>query len=578
MATLSDLEYELRRIDGRGYRAYKDVAGAYHTSSLSLFIDHVQGDPFAAPSLIRVRIPMSEADIPEALFENRVRRIGLEDFLARQVRSAIRRLGEGHRGSGKSGIVSVDAGGQEVLERTAVVVTAERVEVRLQAGLPAAGRRVLGRQAAAMLCEEVPEIARRGLCWRNLSHNDVERHVVCFENQETIRRQLEARRLVAFVADGSILPRESGASDRPMRDAVPFRSPDSLRTTFELPNPWKGDQKTISGMGIRQGVNLIVGGGYHGKSTLLQAIQNGVYGHIPGDGREYVVTDEGAVKIRAEDGRRVACVDISAFINHLPHGLDTTRFSTEDASGSTSQAANIAEAVEAGATSLLVDEDTSATNFMMRDARMQALIDKSSEPITPFIERIRELHRDHGVSTVLVLGGCGDYIDVADNIIMMKEYLPIDVTESAREVAARFPSVRKVEVSGKGAFVNQRVPVPDSLDPSKGRRDVKIDARGVDQVIFGTEDIDLHSVEQIVDKSQTRAIGLALYLAREEFMRKGMTVAEILEALDRRFESAGLDGLAPFVRQGRHPGNLARPRRFEVAAALNRLRSLGIRG
>ncbi len=576
MADLHTLANHLRRIDGRGYKAYKDIAGGYHTAGLSLFVDHVQGDPFAAPSRVRVRIPMSAAGIPPHHHATKIRRTALEDFLLRQVHHAILRIAEGHRGSGKSGLVTVDVGGPEVLERTGVLVQRDWVEVRLQAGLPAAGRRVLGRQAEDMLCREIPEIATRGLCWHHLNATEARSFVDCCENQAFIRERLGSRNLVAFIADGAILPRESGASSRPMLNAVPFRSPESLRVSFDLPNPWQGASRIITGMGIPRGVTLIVGGGYHGKSTVLQALQHGVYTHVPGDGREYVVTDPAAVKIRAEDGRSVAGVDIHAFISGLPNGMDTARFTTGDASGSTSQAANIAEAVEAGATTLLVDEDTSATNFMMRDARMQALIEKSSEPITPFIDCVRDLYLRHDVSTVLVLGGCGDYIDVADLVIMMKTYVPFDVTREAREVARRIPSLRTPETPPSTEWIHPRVPLRTTLDPSRGRREVKIDARGRHHILFGTEDIDLQSVEQIVDPSQTRAIGFALNLARSRYMQDDPSVPELLDRLDTHFETRGLDELAPHLRPESHPGNFARPRRFEIAAALNRVRGIKV--
>jgi predicted ABC-class ATPase len=419
----------LSRIDGHGYKAYKEIEGSYAFSNFSLYLDHVQGDPFASPSKVRVRVPQAEAKLPEELFADSTRRLALEDVLARKVHSAIPKSTKGHRGTGKSGLIHIDAGGQEVLQRTALVVTSDWVEARLFVGLPATGRRVLGRQAEAMLCEELPKIAESGLVWSNLPQEEIAAFVACVENQEHIRKQLDALGLIAFVADGAILPRESGAADRPLNreQAIPFKSPDSLRVTVELPNSIDGADggtNMLSGMGVPKGVTLIIGGGYHGKSTLLRALERGVYPHIPGDGREYVVTNPHAVKIRAEDGRRVEKVDINAFISDLPYGKPTTAFSSEDASGSTSQAANIIEALEVGARALLLDEDTSATNFMVRDARMQALVHKENEPITPFLDRVRELYERFNVSTVLVMGGCGDYFDVADTVIMMRNYLP----------------------------------------------------------------------------------------------------------------------------------------------------------
>jgi predicted ABC-class ATPase len=324
-------------------------------------------------------------------------------------------------------------------------------------------------------------------------------------------------------------------------------------------------------------VTLIAGGGYHGKSTLLRALERGVHPHVPGDGREWVVSAPGLVKIRAEDGRRVERVDIGAFIGDLPGGRSTRAFTSDDASGSTSQAASIVEALEAGATGLLLDEDTSATNFMVRDARMQALVTREHEPITPFLDRVRELHDVHGVSTVLVMGGCGDYFEEADHVILMREYRPVDATADARAIAERHVSGRRRETTAPLGPVTQRVPLPESFDASRGRREVKIDARALDLLLYGREPIDLRGVEQLVDRSQTRAIGNAIHLATQRFMDGEATLRAVLDALDALLDAEGLDVLDPFHRPGRHPGDLARPRRFEIAAAINRLRSLRMR-
>jgi predicted ABC-class ATPase len=577
-----DLRHTLGRIDGRGYKAYKEIQGSFDFPRFTLHVDHVQGDPYATPSKLRVRMPMREAGLPPPLFEGAVRRLACEDFLARRVRAATRRGGRERLGSGKSGLIEVDAGGQEVLERTAAVVTPDWAEIRLQLGLPAAGRRVLGRQAEGLLCRDLPRIAEAGLCWSKLPHDDARGFVECVENQEHIRARLGELGLVAFVGDGSILPRESGASDRPLRGprAVPFRSPEPLRVSVPVPNPVEGPDgpvDSVTGMGIRRGVTLIVGGGYHGKSTLLHALERGVYPHVPGDGREWVVSAPDLVKIRAEDGRRVEQVDISAFITDLPQDRSTSAFASDDASGSTSQAANIVEAIEAGATGLLLDEDTSATNFMVRDARMQALVNKEFEPITPFLERVRELSDTLGVSTVLVMGGCGDYFDVADCVISMREYRPFEVTGEARRIAAEHDSGRRNEAPAPLDRITPRIPLAQSFDPSRGRREVKIDARDLDLIQFGSDPIDLRCVEQLVDRSQTRAIGNAIHLATRRFMDGRATLREVIESLEAFFDERGLDELDPFHRREQHPGNLARPRRFEIAAAINRLRTLRMR-
>ena len=582
MRTVDELRKILARIDGRGYKAYKDLQGAYAYPGFTLFIDHVQGDPFASPSKIRVRVPDTVAQLPPDLFSGRVRRVALQDFLTREVHHAIRQVCQGNRGIGKSGLIAIDVGGQEVLERTAMVVTPQWVEARLSLGLPAQGRTILGRQAEAMLCQEMPEIAERALKWEHVDQERARAFVDCVDNQESIRAQLDALGLVAFIADEAILPRSSGASDRPLsrQQAQSFRAPDSLRVSIPVLHPVSQDGRlthSLTGFGIPKGVTLIVGGGYHGKSTVLRALERGVYPHVPEDGREYVVTTEQAVKIRAEDGRHIERVDISGFIKNLPYGQETARFSTDNASGSTSQAASILEAVEVGATTLLLDEDTSATNFMVRDARMQALVHKEHEPITPFVDRVRELYERHGVSTVLVMGGCGDYFDVADTVVAMQDYQPLDVTEEAQRIAREFRTQRAIETTSPLSEVTSRIPVRESLDPSRGNREVKIEARSVDAIAFGHEVIDLSGVEQLVDASQTRAIGYALHLASHRLMEGRTGLKAMVQGLVELFDDAGLDGLDPYHQGERHPGNFARPRAFEIAAALNRLRTLRIR-
>jgi predicted ABC-class ATPase len=567
----------LARIDGRGYNAYRDLKGAWRLGDLELHVDHVQGDPFAAPSRMRLRVPMARARFASALFAGRVSRIALQDFLARAVRLAIestKRVG----GSGRSGLVAIDAGAQEVLERTATLVEDEAVEARLAVGLPAAGRRVLGRGAAELLAVTLPALAENALCAEALDAEAMARHLRCAEDQEQLRAQLDGAGLVAFVADGSILPRAHGASDLPLlENAVSCSAPPSLRV--ELATSGSGGSERVAGLGIPCGVTLIVGGGYHGKSTLLRSLERSVHPHVPGDGREGVVCRHDAVKIRAEDGRRVEGSDIGAFIGELPQGRSTRRFRSDDASGSTSQAANIVEALEAGSRLLLLDEDTSATNFMVRDARMQALVAKEHEPITPFLDRVRELWEDHGVSTVLVMGGCGDYLDVADTVIEMRDYRPRDVTSEARRIADAVPSARRPERPSPLTRGAPRVPLAASLDPSRGRRAVKIGARGLDLLEYGSEHIDLRAVEQILDASQTRAIGHALEHMRRHLFRPGVTLASALDALEALVDERGLDALA-LGRAGdpERLGDLARPRRYEVAAALNRLRGARVEG
>ncbi|OUM86123.1 MAG: ATPase [Bacillus thermozeamaize] len=563
------LKQLLEQIDGRGYKAYKSIQGTYTDGELTLFIDYVQGDPFASPSRIRLRVGRAASGMPEEWDASVHRRIALEDFLARVAARTIRQY-QTRRGSGKSGMLAVDEPGQEILPRTAVKVTREYVELRMKVGLPAAGRRILGREAAEMLCEDVPSIGRQALFRASLEEKRLLDHLQLADDQAAIRQALKERGLVAFVANGSVLPRESGVSNRPLKGKViPFVSPPSLEVTIDLP-----DGRTIKGMGIPEGITLIVGGGYHGKSTLLKAIERGVYNHIRGDGREYVITRERAMKIRAEDGRRVEKVDISPFINRLPFGQDTRQFSTEDASGSTSQAANIMEALEVGCDLLLMDEDTSATNFMIRDARMQALVAKEQEPITPFIDKVRQLYEERRVSTILVLGGSGDYLDVADRVIKMETYRPYDVTEEAKEIAARIPTHRRQEGGRHFGSPPKRMILPESFDARRGRKE-KVDAKGLHTIVYGEETVDLGGLEQLVDPSQTRALAEVFRILEKQVANGQWSVAECIDWVEKQLHREGLDFLSPY--RGQHPGDLAWPRRMEMAAAVNRLRSLRIR-
>lgn len=566
MKQAEHLKEALRRIDGRGYPAYRDLRGAYAFPGFVLDLDHVQPDPFAPPSRVIVTVPRAVAGFPGETFRTRTRATALEDFLARGFSALSSRSRAGSRGTGGSGLISIDRPPQEVLRRTSVTIRDDGIEARFVVGLPARGRTVLGGQAEEIFFGEIPALVEGALRYRNLDAEALDRHVGTAEDAESIRGALAGKGLVAFIADGSILPRSSGADDRPLAEGrvVPFRSPDSLRVEFSTPNRGR-----VAGMGIPAGVALVVGGGYHGKSTLLNAVEKGVYDHIPGDGRELVVTDARAVKIRAEDGRSVAGVDISPFISNLPFGKDTSSFSTRDASGSTSQAANIMEAIEAGARVLLIDEDTSATNFMIRDGRMQRLVAKGKEPITPFIDKVGQLRRDLGVSTLLVMGGSGDYFDAADTVIMMDEYIPVDVTARAREIARAHGIGRAREGGERFGEVRARRPLPASIDPSRGGRGPRIAARGLSAILFGEHAIDLSRVEQIVDAAQARAIGDAILYARERYLDGRATLAEALARVERDLAEKGMDVLSPHRR-----GDYAMPRMLEVAAALNRLRTL----
>jgi predicted ABC-class ATPase len=568
MKPIAELESELDAIDGKGYGAYKRIVGSYDFGDFTFHVDYVQGDPFASPSRLRAVFAPDVVQLPEQLLRPNPRRIATADWLNRRLFHEFRPISH-PRGSGKSGIVRILRPGQAVLERTSLQVDKQgAVIVRFTAGLPASGRRVLGHQAADMLLNAIPTALRHVLVPATRDLSDLRRHALVAEDSDRLRVQLAEHGLVAFIPNGAILPRRSGVDDRPLAaaEAVKFQAPAGLEVTLDAPN-----RGPIQGLGIPHGITLIVGGGYHGKSTLLRAIEKGIYDHIEGDGRELAVTVPSAVKIQAEDGRSVAGVDISNFINDLPGGEDTAHFSTANASGSTSQAAAIAEALEVDATCLLIDEDTSATNFMIRDARMQSLIADKDEPITPFIDRARQMYEDLGVSTVLVVGGAGDYFDVADTVIGMRRYLPADLTREARTIAERFATERSHE-GGAWTRLRERVPDPASIDAQKGRTPVSIKVQTPPRVLFGTEELELSALEQIVEEAQVRAVAQALVYAARRWLDGRRTVRESLSGLMDQIGAVGLE-----VIDSRQPGDYAAFRIFELAAALGRLRALRVR-
>lgn len=553
----------LKQIDGKGYKAYKSIKGSYDFSQYRLTVDHVQGDPFALASRITIYVNSSNVSIPAQLWSSNIKKIAIEDYLGRAVGKAIKSIVKGRRGTGKGGLIGIAVSGQQVLCRNALFISKEGVEARLTIGLPAKGRRILGKDAEEMFFQELPKVVSQSLFFKNLDPLAVEDHVKSVEDQDYLRSWLRENGFVAFVADGSFLPRHSGIDDRPLEEnVIPFKSPKSLSSSPVLPNKGK-----IRGMAIGRGVTLIAGGGFHGKSTLLHALERGIYNHIPGDGRELVVTGPSAVKIRAEDGRSVSKVNISSFIDGLPFDRDTVSFSTENASGSTSQAANIIEALECDSRLLLIDEDTSATNFMIRDERMQALVVRDKEPITPFLHRVRELYEKMSISTILVMGGSGDYFEVSDKVIMMDSYEPKDVTKEAQSIAGAARVTKMTKNLSPINIEGDRKPALKLLSPHRGRYDEKIDTKEIDDLFYGEHRIDLSNVEQLVDIGQTRTIGLMICYYAKKYAANSSSLTEGLRQVFKDIEVSGLDLLSQYK-----VGNLALPRLYEVAAAINRIR------
>lgn len=549
----------LKQIEGRGYKAYKQLRGVYNFKTFQLTIDHVQGDPFALPSRISIQLSAEQHGIPTEFWSNRIRQTAVEDFLGRAVHAAIKKNVKGSRGTGHSGNMEIAINGQQILRRNAILIGSNSLEARLLFALPGSGRSILAQEAAVMFFTELPQVVEAGLIWGERSLTKMLGHIEQADDQNALRNQLEQLGAVAFIAEGSLLPRRSGINDQPLPDGIKFRSPPELN--YEVTLPHRGN---LSGMVIPKGITLIVGGGFHGKSTLLQALERGIYNHIPGDGRELVATTATAVKIRAEDHRSINRVDISPFISTLPGNRPTNCFSTDNASGSTSQAANIIEALESHCQCLLIDEDTSASNFMIRDQRMRQLIPDSQEPITPLLYRVRELYEKDNVSSIIVTGGSGDFLAVADQVIMMDNYQPFDITRKAHSLAGKNPPEKKGRVPFSG---KQQRQVNLALHPLPQQREAKIQVREQHLLEYGRQRIDLSSVEQLLESGQTEAIGrLLAWSYQHDPQQESGLIVSLQQAL-LQVEQRGLDILLPWK-----AGHLAMPRLYELLAAANRLR------
>ncbi len=605
MKTQEELRRQLRGIDHKGYKAYKVLEGSYDFGSYMLCIDHVQGDPFATPSRVRI-LYHNRGNIDASYFSTRCRRTAVEDYLLRRLHGALGRgesavrgsgsapsskgSGAGRReheealraahgsgsapssgdsgasrreheealraahGSGKSGLVSAGRAGQEILERTAMRISKEEIEARLEVGFPAFGRTIAADELAKILFDQLPVVAKRAFSCTPQMVKDLDQVTFLADDQQYIRDHLEERGLVAFVADGSVLPRQSGISQLPMKDAVPFVSPESLSVTMDLPH-----RGSVRGMGVKKGITVIAGGGFHGKSTLLKALERGVYNHIAGDGRELVITDPSACKLRAEEGRCIHDTDISLFIDNLPNHADTACFSTENASGSTSQAANTVEALASGSRLLLIDEDTSATNFMVRDARMAQLVSDEKEPITPFIRKVKSLYVDLGISTVLVVGSSGDYLSVADTVLQMDCYVAKDVTARAKQLSGEPPA---------GEAIAQKKWLKKAVRP---RRIEKARVRSRDAVSLDRAEIDLRGLEQITDESQTAALAYLMQYILEHLADGKKTAEELAKEASDLIEKEGILAVTP---KNYGAGAAAAVRKQEILSCLTRYRAL----
>ena len=605
-STLNELTSHLHAIDGRSYAAYKAIVGRYRSPlGWVLYIDRIQPDPYAPPTAIRVVLPLAltgadarltgftprltgadtrptgtNEPLTEAnetltganshLTASPTRAVALRDYLARTLRELL-----------KGQAISIAPAGQEILERSSVNLhetwqddfstpafnaPGPYLELRLRWSLPAFGREIAGRQAARNLNLDLA----RAIASLDLRESELGaeawKHCQVTEDHAALQEILVERGWVAFLADGANLARRSGVSQLPLEGGVPLTAPETLAQTVQLPHAG-----VVRGTAIPAGVTVIAGGGYHGKSTLLNAIARGIYPHIPGDGRELVATVPEAMAVRAADGRAVTGVDLRPFISHLPgRDADPAQFTTANASGSTSQAASIMESLELWGqptqAALLLDEDTCATNLLIRDQRMRALVSSEREPITPLVDRIRALHRERGISTLIVMGGSGDYLDVADQVLIMDSYRLVDATAQARQVCDSQPRVD----TSLPDFPLPAQRLPQSPE-AKRRGPSRTRALGTQRLVLDRHEVDVADVSGLVDEGQALAVAWALRALLERHFDGRTSLPQALAQVAKRLDDVGLDALGEA-----HPAFLVRPRLVDVGAAVNRLRSLQV--
>jgi predicted ABC-class ATPase len=574
------LEDWCARLDGGPYAAYRDLRGRYRLRGCDLEVLRVQPDPFAGPSRVRLLVPWAGTGLPEEsgtltggrgaavpglVDRESARAVGLRDFTGRRVGRWLHATASGGRPA-----LSIERHGQCILDRSAVLFHPGSLEVRLEVDLPARGRRILGREAARLLLQLPERLLAECLSPGACDPATALRHAQAAEDFAALQAALAEHDWIAFVADGARLARRAGNDDRPLAEepVVEFDSPPGMRREVTLPHAGR-----VTGLALDPGVVLLCGGGFHGKSTLLRALAAAVVPHIPGDGRERVAVRSDAVSVRAEEGRAVHDADLRPFLHDLPFGRPAHGFSTENASGSTSQAASILEALQGGSRLLLVDEDTSATNFMIRDELMERLLAARQEPITPFLHRARTLHHGLGVSSVLVIGGSGEYFRAADRVLLLDTYRVEDRTVEARAIAADRPSLPEDPVA-VGLFRRAVDPASRAL-PAGPPGEPRIRAHDARRLSVDRVSLDLAGVETLCETAQARFLATVLSrrLREQGGSRRGSpegasTPADLLGWYRRAWDEGGLDGFAAAPQ-----GDLAAVRSLDLLAAANRLRS-----
>ena len=544
---IDDLARMLAKLEGKSYSLYRRLRNAtiiYRDFKLKL--TKIQGDPHAEPSIVEVLIPNSSHRFSSKFFEEK-NITPFTDYISRSLHSICKKHSE-RCGSGNSCYIGIPKPGPWILRRSSVEVGENKsLILRFYVGLPARGRRVLGGEAVNIFRKKIPSIVK-GIILLGEKDYEIMDHIVNYLDQEYLRSWIKSKGYMFFVGNGSILPRESSISQKPLKNAVKFLSPKTLSVKVKLPS-----NRVIEGLAISKGVLIITGGGYHGKTTLLKAIQEGIYDHIRGDGRELVVSSEKTVTVKAEDGRIIHHVNISSFIRKLPSGELTVDFSNLNASGSTSMAASIIEALEAGVELILFDEDASATNLLYKDEAMAKII--SEEPIVPLVNQLRSTVKKTCAGIVGVISASSIPLYVADCIILMEKYVPYDITEY----------VKKNLCSKRLATLDFKLPQPRVFAGIREFRKAK--ARGFKITITYSNgekfELNIKDNPRIVEKGQVKTIAYVInYLCKRQIKK---SVPELVEYINNVL-SKGFTTLAKPV-----PPDLTIVNGLDVIWVLNRV-------
>ena len=578
---MNTLKAQIDSLKDQPYQAIQKINGVFQFPQYDFYFIRIQGSPGANPaSIAAINCSIAASEIPQSFFQSSCNRLALADFLIRRFNLAIAQFAKQNRGREGSGSFYTIELSQKMLERDSVLFSEKDIELRFIFSLPGkkSGRGQFdAEQAWIMFEQELQNIVEYSLFYKNYdkaARQLLEKYSEIQNTRQQIKNFLAEKGCCVFINNGACLPRQSGVDDKPSSKdkTTRFQSPLSLQVNIPL-----ADNKSIQGMVIREGVTCITGGGYHGKSTLLQAIQAGVYAHIPGDGREYIVTRDDAFFVSAEAGRSIKNVDISPFIGLLPNGISTQSFTTDNASGSTSQAANIVEAVQSGSGLLLFDEDSSACNFLIRDDLIKKVLGATADPIKPLYSSLRSFWQQKGISMIFVVGGLGAFLQKADLCLLMENYQCKDITVKVRkklgkiiedeDTALSFFADRKLSADNfDPVYINQRLQkkIVERIKPLRN---------APRQLEYGMDLINLEALPQIAESAQVLSVGYCLLKIRAA-MQTHESPEEISYCLDwlyQKLEKQGLSFLQPD-----YPGMLSMPRKYEVTAAINRIRSLKI--